>query len=187
MAEAANLEAKLYNTYQYNNHSVTDYVYKYLSVVDYVQIAGDLPGYTDLAYLVYAKSVGCEDVKALDTTKREIAAQQYLTAFFSQGLNKQRFAQLEQNVNNSYVLGQDLMPQSFQEELQLTAAFRNLPTTSGAGGGGPNGIGLTFTQTAQPGGTKNDSPPGGTKPQGDQKGLGKKKNRMDYRVVILQT
>ena len=76
MAEAANLEAKLYNTYQYNNHSVTDYVDNYLSVIDYVHIARDLPGYTDLAYLVYAKSVRCEDVKALDTTKREITAQQ---------------------------------------------------------------------------------------------------------------
>ena len=39
MAEAADLEAKLYNTYQYNNHSVTDYVDNYLSVIDSVHIA----------------------------------------------------------------------------------------------------------------------------------------------------
>ena len=72
MVEAADLEGKLYTTYQYNTHSVTDYVDKYLSVVDYVRIAGGLPGHTSIAYIVYAKSIGCDDFKALDITKREI-------------------------------------------------------------------------------------------------------------------
>ena len=52
MAKAADLEVKLYNTYQYNNQSVTDNVDKYLSVVDYVRISGGLPGHTHLEYLV---------------------------------------------------------------------------------------------------------------------------------------
>ena len=52
MAEAADLEAKLYNTYQYNNQSVTDYVDKYLSVVDSVRIAVGLSVNTNLVYLV---------------------------------------------------------------------------------------------------------------------------------------
>ena len=69
MAEAADLEAKLYNTYQYNNQIDTDYVDKYLYVIDYVRIAGGLPGHTNLAYLVYTKSAGCDDFKALDTEK----------------------------------------------------------------------------------------------------------------------
>ena len=81
MAEAADLEGKLYTTYQYNTQSVVDYVDKYLSVVDYVRIARVLPGHNALAYIVYAKSVGCNNVKALNTKKREISAQRYLTAF----------------------------------------------------------------------------------------------------------
>ena len=52
MAEAADLEAKLYITYQYNNQSVTDYEDKYISVVDSVHISGGLPGHTHLEYLV---------------------------------------------------------------------------------------------------------------------------------------
>ena len=72
MDKAAELEAKLYTTYQYNNQSVTDYVDKYLSVIDYVRIPGVLPGHTSIAYIVYAKSIGCDDFKALDITKREI-------------------------------------------------------------------------------------------------------------------
>ena len=43
-------------------------------------------------------------------------------------------------------------------------------------GGGTNNPGVAFTQTAQPGGTKNYNPPGGTKPPDDQKGIGKKTN-----------
>ena len=35
---------------------------------------------------------------------------------------------------------------------------------------------MEFTQAAQPVGTNNDNPPGGTKPQGDKKGLVKKTN-----------
>ena len=72
MAEAADLEAKLYNTYQYNNQIDTDYVDKYLYVIDYVRIAGVLPGHTSIAYILYAKSIGCDNFKALDITKREI-------------------------------------------------------------------------------------------------------------------
>ena len=90
---------------------------KYLSVVDSVRIVGGLPGRTTLAYIVYAKSVGCDDVKALDKTKIEIAAQRYLTGLLFLGLNKHRFAQLKHNVHNIYVLGQNLMPQPFQELL----------------------------------------------------------------------
>ena len=44
MAEAADLDAKLYNTYQYNNQSVTDYIDKYLSFVDSVHIYGGFSG-----------------------------------------------------------------------------------------------------------------------------------------------
>ena len=125
---------------------------------------------------MYAKYVGCGNVNALDTTKIEIAAQQYLTSLLFLGLNKQSFAQLKHNVNKRYVLGQDLMYQSFQEVMQLTTEFRSLPTTSGGGGGGPNNTGVAFAQTAQTGGTNNVNHPGGTKPQGENKGLGKKKN-----------
>ena len=78
---------------------------KYLSIVDSVHIYGGLPGHTALAYVVYAKSVGCNDVNALDTPNREISAQRYLTALLLHGLNKQRFAQLKQNVHNRYILG----------------------------------------------------------------------------------
>ena len=70
MAEVADLEAKLYTTYQYNTQSVADYVNNYLSVVDSVRISGGLPGHTALAYIVYVNSVGCDDVKDLDTAKR---------------------------------------------------------------------------------------------------------------------
>ena len=52
MAEAADLEAKLYTTYQHNTQSVTDYVDKSLSVVDSVRISGGLPGHTALTYIV---------------------------------------------------------------------------------------------------------------------------------------
>ena len=52
MDKAVELEAKLYTTYQYNNQSVTDYVDKYLSVVDSVRIAMGLPVNTNLVYLV---------------------------------------------------------------------------------------------------------------------------------------
>ena len=109
MAEAADLEAKLYNTYQYNNQSVNDYVDKYLSVVDYVRIVRCLPGNAALTYLVYVKSVGCENVKALDTAKIEIAVQRYLAALLFRGLKKYMFAQLKYNVHSSYVMGQDLI------------------------------------------------------------------------------
>ena len=68
------------------------------------------------------------------------------------------------------------MPQSFQEILQLTSAFSNLPTTSGGGGGGPNNTRVAFSQNVQPGGTKTENPPRGKKPTNDQKGLGKKTN-----------
>ena len=78
--EAADLKAKLYTTFQYNTQSVTDYMDKYLSVVDSIRITRGLPGHTALAYIVYTKSVGFDNVKALDTTKRGIAAQRYLTA-----------------------------------------------------------------------------------------------------------
>ena len=74
------MEATLYTTYQFNNHSVTDYVDKYLYVVDYVHIARGLPGNPALAYFVYTKSVECVDVNTLDAPNREISAQQYLTA-----------------------------------------------------------------------------------------------------------
>ena len=177
MSEAADLEAKLYTTYQYTNQSVTDYVDKYLYVVYSVRISGGLPGHTVLAYVVYTKSVGYDDVKALDAPNREISAQRYLTSLLFRVLNKHRFAQLKKNVHNSYVLGQDIMPQYFQGVLQLTAAFCNLPTTSGGRGGGPNDTGVEFSQTVQPGGTNTDNPLGGTKPTNDQKGLGRKKIR----------
>ena len=80
MAEAVNLEAKLCTTYQYTNQSDTDYVDNYLSVVDYVRIARCLPGHIALAYVVYAKSVGCNDFNALDVPNREMASQRYLNA-----------------------------------------------------------------------------------------------------------
>ena len=95
MAEAADLEAKLYTTYQYTNQSITDYVDKYLSVVDSVCIAGGLPGHTSLAYVMYTRSIGCDDVNAINAPNREIAAQRYLTALLFRDLNKQRFAQLK--------------------------------------------------------------------------------------------
>ena len=68
---------------------------KYLYFVDSVHISGCLAGHTHLAYLGYAKYVRCDDVNTFDTTNREIAAQQYLTALLLRGLNKQRFAQLK--------------------------------------------------------------------------------------------
>ena len=44
MSEVADLEAKLYTTYQYTNQSFTDYVDKYLSVVGSVRISGGFTG-----------------------------------------------------------------------------------------------------------------------------------------------
>ena len=85
-----------------------------ISVVDSVRISKGLPGYTAPVYILYVNSVGCDDVKALETIKREIAAQRYLTALLFRWLNKQRFSQLKQIIHNSYVLGQALMHQYFR-------------------------------------------------------------------------